>query len=580
MRAFRSLNVRGAMAFLLTAVTALSGCPADPSMPDKPDIAPVITLKELQIAGAPEALVQGTSYALRLQGSYSNGDLKDLTQRADWSTSDAALLDVSGADGTRGVLSAKSPGGPVTITAQIEGKSATASIRVSEVALVAIAVQRAPQELALGTQVQLEALGTFMNGHGQDLTASVQWSSSNSSVAEISSAGLVTAKAEGDVSFLASFKGVTGAASIKVTKEVPVAVVVQAPLAKLAPRTQQRLRAVAKLSNGAEQDITGSVTWAVSDDAVASVSTNPPGLLRALAKGAVKVTALLKTPSKDLSGDLDLQVSGAKIQKVAVTALNPMNPAAVPAGYALQLRASGAFDDGTEQDLSAEAQWASADPSIAALESPGLVRGLKEGGVVDISAAFDGESGQLSFRVTDAVLERIAVTPGDAAVHKGLTQQFQASGHFSNGEDRPISEAVTWESLDPQLAIISNSSGSRGLATAVKPGTVQIRASRGAVSAEVALLIKDPKLMTLALLPGDAAIDAGTTLQYNAIGTYSDGERVDVGERAAWASADETVATISNTAGSVGRATAVKAGATRISAQLDGVSSDTALTVK
>ena len=86
-------------------------------------------------------------------------------------------------------------------------------------------------------------------------------------------------------------------------------------------------------------------------------------------------------------------------------------------------------------------------------------------------------------------------------------------------------------------------------------------------------------LVSLEVLPADASIAWSGSLQYVARGTYSDGSTRFLTASSIWSSSNQTVATISNTAGTNGRAAAIAPGTVDITATFNGISASTTLTV-
>lgn len=78
----------------------------------------------------------------------------------------------------------------------------------------------------------------------------------------------------------------------------------------------------------------------------------------------------------------------------------------------------------------------------------------------------------------------IAVTPATATIRPGGTQQYTATGTFSDGTTHNISSLVTWHSSDTTVATIS----ATGLATGVAPGTTNITATFVSVTSNAAVL--------------------------------------------------------------------------------------------
>lgn len=79
---------------------------------------------------------------------------------------------------------------------------------------------------------------------------------------------------------------------------------------------------------------------------------------------------------------------------------------------------------------------------------------------------------------SEATLSSIAVTPANPAVLVEATQQFTATGTYSDSTTADITATVTWSSSDTSKATIDSS----GLATAVAAGSPAITATLGNVS--------------------------------------------------------------------------------------------------
>jgi uncharacterized protein YjdB len=87
--------------------------------------------------------------------------------------------------------------------------TATSPTTVSSVAVTGTAP-------TLGAAAQYAAVATMGDGTTQVVTSSATWTSSNTGIATVSSAGLVTAIAEGAVTIQAAYDGVTGSSQITV----------------------------------------------------------------------------------------------------------------------------------------------------------------------------------------------------------------------------------------------------------------------------------------------------------------------------------------------------------------------------
>jgi len=175
-----------------------------------------------------------------------------------------------------------------------------------------------------------------------------------------------------------------------------------------------------------------------------------------------------------------IRLQAATLQSIAVTPANP----SLPIGLTQQFTATGTFSDSSTQDLTALVTWASATPSKATIDSSGLATAIAAG-TSTISATLGGVTGSTVLTVTAVVLQSIAVTPPNPSLPIGLTQQFTATGTFSDTSTQDLTGLVTWASATPSKATIDSS----GLATAIAQGTSMISATLGGVTGSTVLTV-------------------------------------------------------------------------------------------
>src|SRR5207245_8359632 len=127
-----------------------------------------------------------------------------------WQSSDNTIATVNGS----GLVSGVAAGGPVTMTATSEGQSGTATVTVTVAPVAAVTVTPSSGTVAIGQTVQLTA--TPRDASGNPLTGrAIGWSSSDNTIATVSSTGLVSGVAAGGpVTITATSEGTSGTASI------------------------------------------------------------------------------------------------------------------------------------------------------------------------------------------------------------------------------------------------------------------------------------------------------------------------------------------------------------------------------
>ena len=164
-------------------------------------------------------------------------------------------------------------------------------------------------------------------------------------------------------------------------------------------------------------------------------------------------------------------------------------------------------------------------------------------------------------------LTKISVTPANPTLQVGATQQFTATGTYSDGTTQILTSQVTWASTSPAIAtIIANS----GLATGFGVGTSTLSATLGGIVSTPQTLQVIPALASIAVTPTNPTLQqVGATLQFTATGTYSDGTTQDLTSQVTWASTSPALATVIANSGLV--TAGVGIGTSTISATLGGV---------
>jgi alpha-tubulin suppressor-like RCC1 family protein len=104
-------------------------------------------------------------------------------------------------------------------------------------------------------------------------------------------------------------------------------------------------------------------------------------------------------------------------------------------------------------------------------------------------------------------LTSISLAPLNMTIAAGATQQFAATGHYSDQSTQDLTTQVIWTSSQVAIATISTAAGTDGLATGVAAGTTVISASLGGVSEETNLTVTAKTTSVTALSTGFAGED-------------------------------------------------------------------------
>ncbi len=254
---------------------------------------------------------------------------------------------------------------------------------------------------------------------------------------------------------------------------VLVSIAVSPQAAFIALGTTQQFMATGTYTDGSTQNLTNSVAWATSVPAVARMSGT--GLATSLSQGTTTITATSGT----ISGSGSLTVTPPALISLAITPAS----VSIPAGTNQQFTATGTYTDGSTQNLTNSSAWASSS-AAATINGTGLATGVLVGNST-ISATSGSIVGTASLTVGPAALVSIAVTPANPSILQGATQQFTATGTYTDGSTQNLTSTSSWTSSNPSIASVNTS----GLATALAGGSTTVAAASGTISGNTTLTV-------------------------------------------------------------------------------------------
>lgn len=212
-----------------------------------------------------------------------NGESFPVYSGLKWTSSNTSAAKVS----QKGVVTAAGSG---TAVIKASAGGLTASIKVTCAVLPeSVSLNYTKKTLNKGITLQLKA--SVLPENADDKT--VAWTSSDTAVASVSAAGLVTAKAPGTAVITAKTKSGKKTAVCTVTVKSPVTAVSFAKTSvSCAKGSTVQLKAVISPSDASDK----TVTWTSSDTSVVSVSAK--GLVKGLKPGKAVITVKTKDGGK------------------------------------------------------------------------------------------------------------------------------------------------------------------------------------------------------------------------------------------------------------------------------------------
>jgi len=218
----------------------------------------------------------------------SNNTQRDVTQAASWASSDTQVAAFAqgaggGMGGSRSVNALAV--GMSTISASYQNITGSTSLTVTNAVLTEIQVTPIQATLTVKASRQFTATAIYSDDTQQDVTAQATWVSSNTGVAQVSTAGggpgpggggargTVTAIAAGNATISATVNGITGSTTVMVTAATLSSISLTPIEPSVAMGTQVSFVATAVYSDDSTVNVTNQATFTSSDPKVAAVST-------------------------------------------------------------------------------------------------------------------------------------------------------------------------------------------------------------------------------------------------------------------------------------------------------------------
>jgi len=302
------------------------------------------------------------------------------------------------------------------------------------VPVVSLSAATASQQVTIGTSAQM--VMTIFPACASNL--GMRWTSSDASVATVSSTGVVTATALGTT----TVTGVTDDGAKTATTTVTVVPVPVTGVSVSPASTDLRAGGTAALAaTVTPPDATDkNILWSSSDSAVASVSSS--GLVTARGGGTATITATT--------------AEGGKTAAVTVTVTVPVSSvslpatASVPVAGTTRLVAAVSPSAATDKAVS----WSSSNTAVATVSSAGLVTGRRVGTATVTATTADGaKTASVTVTVVPVTVPvaGVFVTPSSASVTAGGKVHLTASVTPSNATN----VTVSWASSNTTVATVS-----------------------------------------------------------------------------------------------------------------------------
>lgn len=491
----------------------------------------------IKLDSASVTLVAGKSKILKATMKPSSVTNKNIK----WTTSSKSIVKVT----SSGKITAVS-GGTATVKATSgDGKVyATCKVVVLQ-PVTAVKLASSSASVKIGKTVTLKATVSPSNASNKK----INWTSSNETIATVSSSGVVKGIKKGTATITAttvdgSFKATC---KVNVTKGV-TGVSLDKNAVTLSANKKIAIVANVKPSSASNK----KVTWSSNNKDVATVDSN--GIVTAKSVGIAEITAKTK------DGGYKAKCLVVVIQPVKSVKLNSSKKT-LDIGETSTLKATVSPSNATTKDIT----WSSSDKKVAKVSSSGKITALKAGtATISVKTKDGGHVASCKVTVLRKVRD-IAINKSSTILYLDKTTTLKATIVPSNATN----QNVTWSSSDENIVRVS----SKGKLTPVKPGTAKItvKTEQGGLTAVCTVKV-ERAAKSLALSKKSLTVKSGST--YNLSATISPSNTTN--KTLTWTSSNTAVATVN----SKGQIKAIGGGTATITCKTsNGISAKCSLTV-
>lgn len=505
-----------------------------------------------------EALMTAAGETLKLSATVLPEDASETS--VTWSSSDEAVATVSD-DGT---VTAAANGTALITATTVEGNFSATCLVTVDIPEPVISVTGVTLD---HTELTLTAVGqtTWLTSTVEPADASdpsVTWSSSDESVAMVSSRGQVVAVANGTATITATTTdgGFTSACTVTVSiPEVDVPVSVTGIRLDRDALTFDKADAQAVLVATVEPEDASekTVNWTSSNEAVAIVGSD--GVVTSVSNGTAVITATSVDGGFTADCTVTVDIPAAPVV-VAVTGVTMSQSSAMLSsrGETLQLSAVVQPDNATNKELA----WVSTNPAAATVSADGLVTAVANGSSTIVALTVDGNKADtcavtvdIPISVTGVTLDRNKMT----LKAEGESLRLNAAVEPADADDKTVS----WSTSNDAVATVDQT----GLVTAVANGsaTITVTTADGKYTDSCVVAVDIPAVVEPVVVTGvslnrtEATLKAeGDGVQLAAIVTPADADDRTV----SWTTSDESIATVDQ----YGWVTAISRGVATITA--------------
>ncbi|GAS84743.1 cadherin [Paenibacillus amylolyticus] len=480
-------------------------------------------------------LLLNKSESVKVTATYPDGTTKDVTDLAEWTSSNEKVADV-----LKGEITGYSAGS-AKITAKYGTKSVSVDVDVDLTSKLSVVKQNIFFRLSDTTKTaNVVVTASYPNSSDVNVTDQATWTSSNEKVATVFK-GQITAISAGSTTIKATYSGKT----VEVAVDVDTAryldikdVTDKLAMSVTGENKSKKLVANAEYIDASTEIVTSKATWTSSNADVVYVSN---GDLIAYKSGTATITVAYGGKTVKFTVNVDVPDKYEMDKKKASVAVGGTTSAKVLALYGE-----------TSKDVSEDATWSSSSDKIAEVDSKGVITGVATGKVT-ITAKIEGKT--LTLPVEVGMASGLEADVNFVVLSAKETQTILLTGTDEDGNTLDVTSEATWKSSNARVADVK-----KGVITGNSSGKANITAEYG--SKKVTIQVEVDVISRIEASEPALSLKSGDTADLMVTAILSDGSERDVTDKAEWKTNSYKVAQVTK-----GKVKATGSGKAKITAK-------------
>ena len=375
----------------------------------------------------------------------------------------------------------------------------------------------------------------------------IQWSSSNPSIASVSSTGLVTAIAEGTTTITASCGGKS--ATCTVTVDPPFISVTSVALNQTTATVElgESLQLIATVLP--EKASNKDVTWSSSNTAVAKVDAQ--GKVTTYAIGAAVITVTTVDEARTATCEVTVTAPSVPVSSIVL----PYSSYTLTYGKTLDLSVAKVLpEDATDKTLI----WTSSDESIASV-SDGIVTAKSKAGTATITVTSKSnpsvkETCKITVKAQIVLVSKVTISPSSLKMYLNETTEIQATISPTNADNKN----VIWSTPQGAVTTVESIGNNKAIVTALGVGISRIIVDSEDGNAQdwIQVTVTKNAVSSVTLSKNELILKVGETYDLKAEVKAEDSAAPASNSNVTWKSSSTSKVSVS----SFGRVTAKEAG--------------------